>query len=273
MMVQKPQPDRARPAVDDRLVAPGNRYEIIDGELVYVAPADESHGSRHAKLIALLESHVRDEYDVACDMLTRTSERGDMAPDASVFLRERDPATGGRHLEELAFEIAATTRLSEIAVKAARLSERGVRRVFAIDTKKRRALEWSAADGHWQPLPPGGSITDPCLVTSVPVAALADASKVDDASAAALLAKNNRVIAERIAARVREGHEAGVREGRAAALVFLLERRGLEPTPHERAALMSGGDAQLGEWLSRAAAVATVAELLATTSSAPPSAP
>src|SRR5512140_1255266 len=65
------------PDVDERLVAPGARYEVYDGELVHVPPADELHGTRHSKVVTLVEIHTGPAFDVACDMLTRTSETGD----------------------------------------------------------------------------------------------------------------------------------------------------------------------------------------------------
>src|SRR5580700_7264431 len=129
----RPRPP-ARPsfdfAVDERLVAPESGYEVIDGEVVRVPPCDEPHGSRHSKISALLEIYAAKGYDVASDMLTRTSEKGDLAPDASVFPEARDPVTGGRRLEELAFEVLSTEELSHAAKKARALCGRGVRRVF-----------------------------------------------------------------------------------------------------------------------------------------------
>src|SRR6185436_18018507 len=86
------------PPVDERLVAPDTPYEIIDGELIYVPPADPPHGMRHAKLAALVEAHAADDFIVAVDMLTRTSKTSDFAPDVSVFPAARDPETGGRQL-------------------------------------------------------------------------------------------------------------------------------------------------------------------------------
>jgi hypothetical protein len=119
--------------VDARLVAPESRYVIEDGRVRYVAPADEPHGTRHSKLSALLEAHAGDAYDVAVDMLTRTSETDDIAPDVSVFPGERDPDTGGRRLEELAFQVASTQTLGDAAKTARKLRGRGVRRVFVVD--------------------------------------------------------------------------------------------------------------------------------------------
>src|SRR4051812_26688388 len=84
----------ARPPVDERLVMPETRYEVIEGKIEYVPPSDEPHGTRHSKISALLEIYAGPGYDVASDMLTRTSEKGDMAPDASVFPEARDAETG-----------------------------------------------------------------------------------------------------------------------------------------------------------------------------------
>lgn len=124
-----PRPRRAPgaplPDVDERLVMPETRFEVIDGKVEHVPPADEAHGTRHSKISALLEAHVADGYEVASDMLTRTSVKGDMAPDASVFPAARDPKTGGRKLEEMAFEVCNTERLGHAAKKARALSARG----------------------------------------------------------------------------------------------------------------------------------------------------
>src|SRR5215510_4080949 len=95
---------RGRPDIDDRLVVPETRYEMRDGELAYVSPADPPHGTRHAQLIALIEAHTGLAFEVACDLLTRTSEIDDIAPDVSVYPEQPDPQTGRRQLEQLAFE-------------------------------------------------------------------------------------------------------------------------------------------------------------------------
>jgi Uma2 family endonuclease len=198
------------PAVDARLVAPESGYEIIDGRLVAVPPAHEPHGNRHSKVNALLEAFVTDAYDVACDMLTRTSETSDIAPDASVYPRARDPKTGGRQLEVLAFEIVDAQKLSKAGKKAHLLSERGVRRVFAVDVPHQRVFEWSRDASTWQVLPDAGAIEDPSLVAALPVEALVKAAKADDAVARALLAKRNPVLV----AAVDEGREEGRKQGR-----------------------------------------------------------
>src|SRR5262245_61799354 len=44
-----------------------------------------------------------------------------------------------------------------------KLTERGVRRVFAIDIERSRLLEWSTAADTWSTLDPTGCIVEPAL--------------------------------------------------------------------------------------------------------------
>src|SRR6185436_3393747 len=187
--------DSDLPDVDDRLVEPGTRYEMLDGELVYVPPCDEPHGERHSQLCALLGAHAGAEFKVAADMLTRTSKIDDIAPDASIYPAARHPKTGRRQLDHLSFELVSTETLGYAARKAAKLAGRGVRRVFAIDIERSRALEWSVALGAWSVLDAAGHIVDPALAVPLPIKALIHSMKADDTIARALIAKCNPVIA------------------------------------------------------------------------------
>src|SRR5215467_11678155 len=108
------------PPLDERLVVPGTRYEMYDGELVYVPPAQPPHAIRHSKISALVEAHASRDFQVACDMLTRVSKTSDVAPDVSVFPLARDPRTGGRQLEHIAFEVVSTESLAHAARKASK---------------------------------------------------------------------------------------------------------------------------------------------------------
>lgn len=59
--------------VDDNLAEPETRYEVRNGELVYVPPRDAPHATRLSKIAALTESHTAAGFDAAIDLLTRTS--------------------------------------------------------------------------------------------------------------------------------------------------------------------------------------------------------
>jgi Uma2 family endonuclease len=247
--------------VDERLVAPESRYEIVDGKVVYVAPADEPHGTRHSKISALVELHAAESYEVASDMLTRTSEFDDMAPDVSVFPAARDAATGRRQLEELAFEVVSTERLNDAARKAAKLANRGVRRVFAIDVERQRALEWSPAVGTWRILDDSATIEDAALAVPLPIDALVHAAKADDAAAHALLAKHNPVLRQALANERTEGIAEGRAEATRALLVRLITSRFGRLGRAEQERIARADVDMLSRWFDRVATAASIAEV------------
>jgi Uma2 family endonuclease len=246
------------PAIDERLVAPESGYEIDDGKLVRVPPADEPHAARHSIIQALLEAHAADEFMVACDMLMRLSQTSDRAPDASVYPRARDPVTGRRQIDQLAFEIVNTESLADAAKKARDMVNRGVRRVFAIDVERTRALEWSRELGTWSSLDLASSIEDPALAVPLPLDALVRSARADDAVARALLAKRNPVLV----AAVEAAGEAGRRETLADAVVCVLAQRKIAVEPAERDRIIGERElARLQRWLAAAATCTTVGEL------------
>jgi len=93
------------PAVDERLAPPETRVEYLRGRELFAAPAREPRGTLHFRLTYVLRAHAAKGYRGAVDMLMRTDEASDFAPDASIFPADPDPRTGGRMLEELAFEV------------------------------------------------------------------------------------------------------------------------------------------------------------------------
>ena len=211
------------PAVDDALLHGSTPFEVIDGRLVYVPPCEEPHGQLHAQLAALLRAFVVASHRVAIDMKTRIDVLNEVAPDASVYPDARDPRTGGRQLEELAFEVVSTERIEHAETKARMLHRRGVRRVFALDLDKQRVLEWAAKKGAWKALPTTGAISDTVLVKPLPVEALLDAATTDNAMAGALLAKNNPVLVSALERASSEGRAEGRAEGEAAGLRAAIE--------------------------------------------------
>ncbi len=244
------------PPVDERLAVPGTRYQVEDGREVYVPPADEPHGTRHIKLGVLADTHRADGYSVAADMLTRTSRGDDIAPDVSVYPTVRDPETGRRRIEELAFEIASTETLAHAGRQAAKLVSRGVRRVFVIDVERKRVLEWAKEPGQWSILDQRGQIEDPALAVPIPIGALLDAALADAAMARALRVKRHpEFVAERAEGRA---------EGQAEALLIVLAARGFVPAEDERRRIRQERDlGRLERWLAAAPACTDVAALLA----------
>jgi Uma2 family endonuclease len=285
MVPSKPlQIDAEPPPEDERLVAPETPYEMVDGELVYVPPSDYDHGERQSKAAGLIDACVRPEFSVVTEVLTRTSRTTDIAPDISVYPRARDPATGRRRVAELAFEVVSTQSLASAADKARRLSARGVRRVFAIDVERSRAMEWSGGLEAWRRLDLAACIEDPVLAVGLAIEPLVKAAIMDDAVARALIAKNNPVIAAEKADSRRKGREEGRQEGRAEgreqgrqegreqglveamqrSLLQLLAARGTSLEAADRARILEERDVQrLERWFARAVHGASIADVLA----------
>jgi Uma2 family endonuclease len=250
-------PESELPDIDDRLVEPGTRYEMYDGELVYVSPADPPHATRQLQLAALIEAHTGSDFEAAADLLTRTSKVDDIAPDISVYPDAPDPTTGRRQLEQLVFEIASTQALGNAGRKAAKLAGRGVRRVFAVDVERSRALEWSAELGTWRELDPAGHIADPALEVPLPIEAMIHAAKTDDAVQRALIAKANSVLEAHVARHRAEG----IARGKAEALLTVLAARGFALGDAERARILGERDPeQLDRWVACAVTCTAAAE-------------
>lgn len=246
------------PAVDERLVAPESGYEIVDGEVVEVPPADEDHAVNHCALGALLLAHRHVDRGVAVDMLTRTSQRDDMAPDASVYPVARDPRTGGRQLEELAFEVLSTERSSHAEGKAAKLVARGVRRVFGVDIVRRRVLEWSRELEGWSVLPLDVPIEDEALAIPLPLEPLVDATLAVDAMVRAFRAQRHpEFIAER-----EEGREEGRREERRTTLRRLLALRFGPLDAEVEARIAAASYDALERYLARVLSAGSAAEVV-----------
>lgn len=237
-------PGYGETTVDDRIVKPESRAEIVEGKLVFAPPADEEHAVPHATLAYVLSAHVKHGFNVAVDMLTRTSKDNDFAPDASVYEAERNPETGGRKLEQLAFEVVSEQPLSVQTTKARELTKRGVRRIFCLVIKKGKLIEWSHETDAWSATPLE-SIDDPCFVKPLPSAALLRAASSDDAVIAALAAKRHPAI-EQLR---EEGREEGLRQ----ALRGVFAARGLPLGPEAAARIAACSDvSRLNAWIARA---------------------
>lgn len=252
------------PAVDDQLLAEGCRYEIYDGVLVYYPPADELCGTRRVKVSALITVHVASDFKGALNLLTRTSETSDVAPNISVLPIARDPETGGRQIERLAFDVGRTASLEHSARKAAKLTARGVHRVFAIDVERDCVLEWSGALGDWTHLAIDAEISDRSLAVPLRVDTLVPCDSVQDAMARALIARRNRVIEAAKAEARALGRAQGLIDGKIDRLLTLLEAGGVAMADADRERIRGERDVtRLDRWIASAFRCTHIAELLA----------
>ena len=203
-------PRREDPPIDDRIVMPESRAEILHGELLWSMPAEPRHAAAHFDLAYVLHAHVAAGYRGGVDLLTRTGHDSDFAPDASIYPTHTEDEP--RRLEELAFEITSEQALAVPTRKARELVRRGVRRVFAILVKQQRVMEWDRAIDGWSPLAHDALIEDRCLVKPLRARSLLEATAQDDEVARALLAKGNAVMAAALDAAASAARLATVRE-------------------------------------------------------------
>ncbi len=252
------------PAVDDHIVVPETREEMLNGRRLTTQAAREPHATHHVDLGAILYTHVAPGWRVAIDMLTRSGLKSDFAPDVSIYPAARDPKTHGRQLEELAFEIVSRQDFSVATEKAAVLAERGVRRVICIVLKTRCVHEWSTAAHGW--IAQTGALSDRCFVRDIPIRALLDAAVATSAVAEGLLAQRNPVIERALAEREALGETRGKARGKADSLLTVLTARGLVLDETTRSRIESCQDTDtLTRWIIRAATAPTVDAVFADT--------
>ncbi len=263
------------------------RDEVVRGERMVAMPSLPEHGDRHFSLDYVLGAHVKRDYVGSTDLITRFGGKSDFATDTCIRKTGKNPRTGERYLEEVAFEVVHTQSDKEVRTRAEDISARGVRRFFAIFVKKGVVAEWLAKQKTFAPLDLDGEISDRTLATPVRVRALLDAVEADNGVARALLAKNNPVLeaeqkrlheqgleegrvrgveegrAKGVEEGVLKGREVGLLEGKASAVIAVLVARGQSISPDLRKAILACTDERtIDAWLRKAATASSADELL-----------
>lgn len=235
------------PRLDEGLLPEDSPYEILDGRRI-LTMANPEHAAPQAQLAALLRAAAAP----GCYALVELTTRADTAPpppgldpnaelpptvnelrsDACVLREGTDPRTGDRFVEDLSFEVANEQSMADLKRKAARLTDRGVRRVFALLVKRKQVLEWSTAQQEFVPVV--GEIRDPCLGVPLPVRAILDAAVAEDTMVRALDQKGNRALLQIRKEEHQTGLDEGKRLGLKAAVLDLCELLNIELSPVQR---------------------------------------
>lgn len=239
------------PYVDDRLVEPETREELVRGRRVEAMPAKPEHADPHSLLDRVIGSHATQGFITSADLLTHAGPGSDFATDVSVRREGTDPRTGNRYLEELAFEVVHTQSRRSMTTRAKALTQCGVRRVFAFFVKSGEVCEWSPPMRCWLALDLDGTISDPVFVRPMPVRALLDAVAADDAVVRAMDAKHNPEMVRIRESTYAKGRLEGRAEGRLEAIETACELLGIPLGPRERTQLAALDDAGLATLLAR----------------------
>ena len=237
-----PPHDRAWPRLDDHLVTPESREEVIDGRRVYAAPANPEHGDPHHRIDVVIGTNLKPGYVGSTDMLTRSAEKQNFATDTSVRREGINPLTQERYLEELAIEIVNTQGDKDITSKAVAMTARGVRRVLGVFVRDGVVCDWR--DGAWVELPADDVIVDPALAAPLKVRALLEQAAMGEAAVQGLIARKEPAMLRALAESELRGRRASLREVAAA--------RGFTLTAAQDACVVACADAAtLDRWLRR----------------------
>jgi hypothetical protein len=164
------------PDVDDHIVTPETREEMLRGVLMFQPYADAPHADLHARLSMLIAHHVAPGYVASTGLLTRFAADSDFGTSVCVRKAGIDPTTGARYLEELAFEIVSERPPEEVRMRAEVMAARGVRRLIAIFVNDSTVGQWDRDTGRYEPWghPGDGKLVDPTLLRPIPLRVLFD---------------------------------------------------------------------------------------------------
>lgn len=160
------------PDVDDHIVTPETREEMLRGVPMFQPYADAPHADLHARLSMLIAHHVAPGYVASTGLLTRFAADSDFGTSVCVRKAGIDTTTGARHLEELVFEIVSERPPEEVTMRAEVMAARGVRRLIAIFVNDSTVGQWDRDTGRYEPW--DASLADPTLLRAIPLRVLFD---------------------------------------------------------------------------------------------------
>ena len=239
----------------------GDRYELSNGHPIYCAPAGKEHAGSSLIGARVLGTDPDVEW-AGIDAGFSPEPGGLRAPDIAVG-KVADPPRGGKWwipgAPPLAVEYAGPGQdEEELKQKIAELLAAGTRWVWVARLIGPRRVENHSAGAPKQVAGANDLLEAPGVLRNpVPVAALIDERAADEAALRNLLQRHGYAGLEAV-------REEGVLEGKAEAVLQLLEERGLAVTTEQRQRILSCRDhGQPRAWLLRAATAGDAGGLFA----------
>jgi hypothetical protein len=235
---------------------PGSRYELHDGHPIYCAPTGGDGARSTIAGAEVLDTDPAVE-EAGIDAGFSPTPRMLRAPDVSVG-HVPDQRGWIQGVPPLALEYAGSGQdEGALQLKIGDLLGAGTRFVWVVRLVGPRRVEVYERDKPVATLGPGAELTAPGVLRNpVPVEALYDRRTAHRLTLRNLLQREGYDSLEA----VRDEGQAG---GRAAALLTVLDARGLPVIEQERERILACRDAaQLDEWLRRAISASAVADIL-----------
>lgn len=156
-MLMESWPRRHRITVDEYyrmaevgVLAPDARVELIEGEIIDMAPIGTEHGSVVDQLTRLLIRATDDQAIVRVQGAVRLSQISEPQPDVALlkpradFYRHQQP-TGPDTL--LVIEVSDSTLRYDLDIKVPLYAQLGVPEAWVVDLRNRRVLFYRSAEG------------------------------------------------------------------------------------------------------------------------------
>jgi Uma2 family endonuclease len=122
------------------VLAPDARVELIDGEVVDMAPMNSRHASTVARLLALCSAVVGAQAQVRCQLPLRLGDRSEPEPDLTLVAPRDDYYEGGHPGAAdvlLLVEVSDSTARYDREIKLPLYARHGVQEVWIIDLDNR----------------------------------------------------------------------------------------------------------------------------------------
>ena len=146
---------------DAGILRPDARVELIEGEIIDMAPIGSRHAAAVERLAAALRLAVGDRAMVRTQQPVTLDEHSEPEPDLAVVIAREDYYERGHPRPSdvlLIVEVADTTHACDRDMKVPLYARHGVPEVWIVDLENRRIERHSA--------PNGGKFTERCMISS-----------------------------------------------------------------------------------------------------------
>jgi Uma2 family endonuclease len=129
--------------VEVGLLAPDARVELIEGEIIDMAPIGNLHGGTARQIGELLSQAVGSQAIVSLELPVRLSKASEPQPDISVLKRRTDYYKSAHPTAEdtlLVIEISKTTLRYDREIKVPLYARHGIPEVWVVDLKGSQIL-------------------------------------------------------------------------------------------------------------------------------------
>jgi Uma2 family endonuclease len=239
---------------------PGSRYELHDGHPIYCAPTGGDGARSTIAGAEVLDSDPAVE-EAGVDPGYTPSRRVLRGPDVAVG-NVPDKLGWIPGVPPLALEYASIGQdEGALQIKIGDFLAAGTQLVWVVRLVGPRRVEVYEPGKPVRTLGPGEELTAPGILrNSVPVEALYDRRAAHEVTLRNLLQRRGYSSLDAV---LEEGRKEGVAEGRASAVLAVLQARGIAVPEAERARILSCRDlAQLDAWLQRAASAGSFSDVL-----------